>query len=482
MNGIVVRMRVWLMSVLMCVGVNAEDAKPPNIILIMADDLGWAELGSYGQEKIKTPRLDRLAAEGMRFTQFYAGSAVCAPSRCNLMTGMHGGNAYIRDNGEIKNPEKDRFGGQTPLPADVPTIAKTLKSMGYVTGCFGKWGLGGQGSSGDPLKQGFDRFYGYNCQRNAHNLYPLYLENDDKIDVLEGNTQESTGEQYAPQLIADQAVKFVRDNRDKPFFLYYPTVLPHLALQVPDDHLAKYRGQWEETPYKGKSYQPHETPKACYAAMISFIDDQVGRLMDLLVELEIDDSTVVLFTSDNGTTFLKDQVDYEFFNSVGELRGLKGQLYEGGIRVPLIVRWPGKVEGGTTSKLISAHYDIPATLAEIAGGEYVADSDGISMLPTLLGKADQQKEHEFLLWDFAGYGGQLAVRRGNWKIVKRGVRKNPDAKWELYHIKKDIGEAENVAVNFPQIVEELEAIMIRERSVPELAKFRFGFYAEAAEN
>ena len=455
---------------------SARAANKPNIILIMADDLGYRELGCYGQTKIQTPNIDQLAKEGMIFSQFYAGSAVCAPSRCNLMTGRHGGHAYIRDNGEIKNPAKDRFGGQMPIPANSPCIAKTLKAAGYATGCFGKWGLGGQGTSGDPLMQGFDRFYGYNCQRNAHNLYPLYLEDDDRLHLLEGNTRGVTGKQYAPQLIADQMLKFVRENKDQPFFLYYPTVIPHLPLQVTDEYLNLYKGKWQETPHKKGGYQPHDTPKACYAGMITFMDAQIGRLMNLLVELEIDDNSIVIFTSDNGTTFLKSQVDYEFFESVGKLRGLKGQLYEGGIRVPLVVRWPGRIKAGSKSELLCAHYDLPATLAEIAGADFGEGSDGISLQPNFLG--EQQKAHEFLVWDFAGYGGQLAVRMGKWKGIWRGVKKNPDVTMELYDLDADIGETKDLAANHPEIVARLKAIMKQQRNMPELQKFRFGKYAE----
>ncbi|MCK5458107.1 MAG: sulfatase-like hydrolase/transferase, partial [Melioribacteraceae bacterium] len=253
-----------------------ETPKKPNIVLIMADDLGWQELGSYGQTKIETPNIDKLAAEGMRFTQFYSGSAVCAPSRCNLMTGKHGGHAYIRNNGEIKDKVPGIFGGQSPILPNEPTIAKTLKGEGYTTGCFGKWGLGAVGTTGDPLNQGFDRFYGYNCQRHAHNLYPKYLVSDSTNEALEGNTRGITGETYAPQRIADEMLKFVKENKDKPFFVYYPTVIPHLALQVPDENLKQYQGKWEDEPYVSGSYQPHPTPKACYASMISFMDEQVG--------------------------------------------------------------------------------------------------------------------------------------------------------------------------------------------------------------
>ncbi|HEC02152.1 MAG TPA: twin-arginine translocation signal domain-containing protein, partial [Phycisphaerales bacterium] len=297
----------------------------PNIIFIMADDLGYKELGCYGQQKIKTPNVDLLASEGMRFTDYYTGSAVCAPARCNLMTGKHGGHAYIRNNSEVGG--WDSFNGQLPLPENTTTIASLLKKQGYATGAFGKWGLGGIGSTGDPLNMGFDRFFGYNCQRHAHNLYPNYLVSDRGKFTLEGNTRGLTGEKYAPQVIADEMLKFIRENKDRRFFVYYPTIIPHLALQAPQEDIDRYKGKWPETPYEGKSYLPHPTPRACYAAMVSFLDKQVGRIMQLLKELDLDDNTIVFFTSDNGTTYLKEQVDYEFFDSVGPLRGLKGSLY-----------------------------------------------------------------------------------------------------------------------------------------------------------
>jgi len=445
-----------------------------NIIFIMADDLGYQELGCYGQQKIQTPHIDRLAAEGMLFTQYYTGSAVCAPARCNLMTGKHGGHAYVRNNSEIGG--WDSFRGQLPLPAETVTIASLLKQQGYVTGAFGKWGLGEVGSTGDPLNRGFDRFVGYNCQRHAHNLYPKYLVNDrDKI-TLEGNTRGLTGKHYAPQVIADEMLKFIRENKEKPFFVYYPTVIPHLALQVPEEDLNQYKGKWPETPYKGKSYLPHPTPKACYAAMISFMDRQVGHIMKLLKELNLDDNTVVLFTSDNGTTYLKEQVDYEFFNSVGPLRGLKGSLYEGGIRMPMVVRWPGKIKAGTVSDHLAAHYDALATLADIAGAKAPKDTDGISFVPTLLSQPVQQKKHDYLFWDFAGYGGQLAVRMGKWKGIKRDLRKNPDAPLELYDLENDVSEKNNVAEEYPKVVARIESIMLEARSRPITKKFQFGRY------
>jgi len=455
-----------------------DPSKKPNIVFIMADDLGWKELGCYGQKKIRTPYIDRMAAEGMRFDRYYAGSAVCAPSRCNLMTGKHGGHAFIRNNHGGRSSDPLIFAGQLPIPPEETTMAETLKACGYATGCFGKWGLGAPGSTGDPLKQGFDRFYGYNCQAHAHNLYPRYLVSQDKNEMLEGNTRGLTGKHYGPQRIADEMLTFVREHKDEPFFLYYPSVIPHLALQVPEEELEQYKGKWEETPYTGKSYLPHPTPKACYAAMISFLDKQVGRLFALLKELGIDDNTIVFFTSDNGTTHLKEQVDYDFFESVGPLRGLKGSLYEGGIRVPMVVWWPGHIAPGTQTRHIAAHYDIPATLADIVGTDFVKGTDGISFLPTLLGDEKNQKEHEYLFWDFTGYGAQLAVRMGKWKGVKQNLKKKPDAPLELYDLDNDIGETTDVADQYPDIAKRIEQIMVQGRVKPSFEPFRFGKYSD----
>lgn len=461
-------------AVLILIGINrVEAAKLPNIIYIMADDLGYAELGSYGQKKIRTKHLDQMAEEGMRFTQHYTSSPVCAPARCSLMTGKHGGHAYVRTNFEIGAWETHR--GQLPIREDDTTIAEVLKKRGYTTGAFGKWGLGEVGSSGDPLKQGFDRFFGYNCQRHAHNLFPNYLVDDSGKRKLKGNTRGLTGETYGPQAIADEVLKFVRQNKDKPFFLYYPTVIPHLALQAPQKDIDEYKGEWTETPYKGKSYLPHPTPRSAYAAMITFMDKQIGRLMALLKELDLDDNTLVFFTSDNGTTFLKEQVDFEFFNSVDGLRGLKGSVHEGGIRVPLIVRWPGRIKAGSVSGHISAHYDAMATLADVAGTKSAKDSDGISYLPTLLGKK-QQRKHDYMFWDFAGYGGQLAVRQGPWKAVKKNLKKKPNAPLELYNLESDLAESKDLAAEKPEIAKRMQQIMLEARTVPEIKQFRFGQY------
>ena len=457
-------------------GLTQASARKPNIVFIMADDLGWQELGCYGQKRIRTPHLDRMAVEGMRFTRYYAGSAVCAPSRCNLLTGKHGGHAFVRDNHEIANPDRRIFGGQLPIPADEITVAEMLKTCGYTAGCFGKWGLGAPGSSGDPLSQGFDRFYGYNCQRHAHNLYPSYLVRDRERDVLDGNSDGLTGEQYAPERIGEEMFQFIRRNRNRPFFVYFASVTPHLALQVPEKDLAEYAGLWKEEPYAGTSYLPHPTPKACYAAMIGFLDRQVGKLFALLRELGLDKNTIVFFTSDNGTTTLKEQVDADFFESVGPLRGLKGSLYEGGIRVPMIARWPGRIPAATVSDHTAAHYDIMATLAEIAGGPVPPGTDGIGFLPSLLGQSNRQQTHEYLFWDFSGYGGQLAARLGRWKGIKKDLRKNPDAALELYDLESDIGEKNDVARLHTDTSARMEAVMREGRTMPPFEGFRFGRY------
>ncbi len=458
-------------------GLDVGASKKPNIVYIYTDDLGYRELGCYGQEIIQTPNIDRMCREGMKFTDHYTGAPVCAPARCNLMTGKHGGNAYIRNNYEIG--EWDSFQGQLPLPADTVTVADLLKQAGYTNGAFGKWGLGGVGSAGDPLNQGFDRFFGYNCQRKAHNLYPRYLIDDSEEYVLEGNTRGLTGEHYAPQVIADKMLEWVREHGDEQFFLYYPTVLPHLPLQVPQEFIDMYAGRWEETPYQAGSYLSHPTPRAAYAAMITFLDHQVGRLMDLLKELGLDENTIVMFTSDNGTTHLGPvQVDYEFFNSVGELRGLKGRLYEGGIRVPMIARWPGRIKPGSVTDHISAQYDVLATLCDLAGVEIPDDTDGISFLPTLLSRSARQRPHEYLFWDFAGYGGQIAVRMGKWKGLKTNLNRRPNNPVELYDLHTDIGEQNDVATDHPEVVAKIEEIMLAARTKPEVERFRFGPYRE----
>jgi arylsulfatase A len=469
---------------LVCPDLTATPARKPNIIFFIADDLGYGDVGCYGQTKIHTPNVDRLAAEGIKFTQHYAGSPVCAPSRCVLMTGRHSGHSAVRDNREIK-PE-----GQFPLPPGTVTLARLLQKNGYATGAFGKWGLGGPESSGEPLKQGFDHFFGYNCQRVAHNLYPTYLWNDhqrvtlDNQEIKENqklpdradpNSPESykifTGKAYAPDLYAEQAFRFIRDNKERPFFLFFPTIVPHVALQVPEDSLKEYEGKFPETPYTGgKGYLPQRTPHAAYAAMITRMDRELGRMLALIKELNLDDDTIIIFTSDNGPA-PQDMggTDAKFFNSSGPLRSGKTSIYEGGIREPLVVRWHGKIKAGATSDQVTGFEDWLPTLLELGGGKSSTptDIDGISFAPVLLGK--KITERPFLYREFPAYGGQQAIRVADWKAVRQNLKPKgkakPDLHIELYDLKNDIAESHDVSSEHPEITAKLDKLM-REQHVP----------------
>jgi arylsulfatase A len=453
----------------------AADPKP-NVVFILADDLGYRELGSFGQKLIQTPNLDALAKQGMRLTQHYCGNAVCAPSRCVLMTGKDPGHAFVRSN-KSTPPE-----GQQPIPDSEVTLAELMKGQGYVTGAFGKWGLGGPESAGRPLNQGVDRFFGYNCQAHAHSYYPSYLWDDDhhvelnNVPPVPGHASlkkgadksdpriydEFKGQDYAPDRINAAALDFIRANKDRPFFLYIPTVIPHVALHVPDEELKPYlQLGWKDPPFtreSGYGYTPHFTPRAAYAAMISRMDRYIGNVLNLLDELELAENTIVVFSSDNGTTHLGQEVDFTFFNSVGELRGLKGSLYEGGVRVPTIVRWPGKVTPGSTSDRVSGFEDWMPTLMEVVGGADTvpANVDGISMLPTL--KGETQPERPYLYREFPSYGGQQTIRVGDWKAVRQNMSKG-NLEIELYNIAEDIGEQNNVAEDHKEVVTKLAAMM-----------------------
>ncbi len=464
--------------------VQAAEPKT-NIVFILADDLGYRELGSFGQQLIRTPNLDELAKQGMRLTQHYCGNAVCAPSRCVLMTGKHPGHAYVRSNRSTP-PE-----GQQPIPDSEVTLAELMKGQGYATGAFGKWGLGGPESSGEPLRQGVDRFFGYNCQSHAHSYYPSYLWDNDRHVQLDNTPEipghaslakdadksdprsydQFKGQDYAPDRINAAALDFIRSHKDEPFFLYYPTVIPHVALHVPDDELEPYLALgWNDPPFtreSGYGYTPHFTPRAAYAAMITRLDRYVGNVLNLLDELELTDNTLVVFSSDNGTTHLDKEVDYTFFSSVGELRGLKGSLYEGGVRVPTIVRWPGRIAPGSTSDRVSGFEDWMPTLMDVVGGtETLPDNiDGISMLPTLLGKS--QPERPYLYREFPSYGGQQTIRVGDWKAVRQNMTKgNLDI--ELYNIATDIGEENDVAKDHPDLVAKLAKMMETVRTPSEV--------------
>jgi arylsulfatase len=456
---------------------DSDDARP-NIIYILADDLGYSEVGCYGQQKIKTPHIDKLAAAGMRFTQHYSGSAVCAPTRCMLLTGKHSGHAYIRGNDEMgdrgdvwNDPELE---GQRPLKEGTETLGRMLQRRGYKTACIGKWGLGWYGSSGDPNQQGFDHYFGYICQRVAHNYYPTHLWKDGKkvmldnppfkahqklpadADPMDPKSYEAYhGKDYAPDFLVQDAVEFIRENRDGPFFLYFCTPVPHVSLQVPEDSLEAYLGAFPETPYWGeKSYLPHRAPRAAYAAMVTRMDRDIGKLVTELKRLKIYDNTVIMFSSDNGPTF-NGGTDSEFFESNGALNGLKCSLLEGGIRVPMIACWPGHIRPGSITDHVSAQWDVMATMADLTGAQAPADSDGISFLATLTG-AGRQEKHEYLYWEYAG---QQAVRLGDWKGYRRNAKKFPDEPIRLYHLGKDPAETTDVAGNRPEILKRMVAIM-----------------------
>ena len=413
-------------------GLIANKTQRPNIIFILADDLGYGDLGCYGQKHIKTPNIDRIAAEGIRFTQHYAGSTVCAPSRCVLMTGLHTGHTAVRGNREIK-PE-----GQYPIAAETITVAKVLKRAGYITAVVGKWGLGGPGSSGVPNKQGFDHWFGYLCQRKAHSYYPEYLWKNGKKIILEKNKAGKKGT-YSHDLFTAEAMDFIRQNRNRRFFLYLPYTIPHTRYEIPSTE-----------PY---SDRPWAKKEKVHAAMITRMDRDIGRTMNLLKKLNIDEKTIVFFSSDNGAT----QRWEGRFDSSGLLRGRKRDMYEGGIRTPLVVKWPGKIKPAAESDHISAFWDFLPTCAELAGVSAPENIDGISMVPTLLGRDDRQKRHKFLYWEFFHWkkGFYLAVRMGDFKVV----RLSPTGPLELYNLKTDIAEKNNIAAEHPEIIAEIEAYL-----------------------
>jgi len=427
----------------------------PNIIYILADDLGYGDLGCYGQKIIKTPNIDKMAEEGMRFTDHYAGSTVCAPSRCCLMTGLHTGHALIRGNARV------------PLrPSDV-TVAELLKQAGYSTGIIGKWGLGEPDSTGVPNRQGFDYWFGYLNQRHAHNYYPNYLwRNEEKVelknevrDVNPPGGVATKRVEYSHDLFAEEALDFVEKNRDNPFFLYLALTIPHANNEAGNKGMEVPSLE----PYADKDWPE---PQKGHAAMITRMDGDVGRLMAKLKELGLDNDTLVMFTSDNGP-HKEGGADPTFFNSSGPLQAYKRALYEGGIRVPMIARWPGRIKAGSVSNHVSAFWDFLPTCCELVGVKAPEGIDGISMVPTLLGRPGEQREHEFLYWEFHEQGKRQAVRMGDWKGIRQNVAKNPDGPIELYNLKNDIGEKNNVAVRHPGIVAKIEECMKTARTPSE---------------
>lgn len=428
----------------------------PNIVFILADDLGYGDLGCYGQKLIETPNIDKLAANGMKFTQYYAGTSVCAPSRSSFMTGQHTGHTPIRGNKEIE-PE-----GQAPLPDSAFTIAEMFQKAGYATGGFGKWGLGYPGSEGVPTKQGFDDFYGYNCQRQSHNYFPNHLWNNDQRVELDNTIAKQT--QYAPDLIQLEALNFIEKNKKKPFFLYLPYTLPHAGLQLPenDPAFAYYKKKFNEQPkpvkfWNGEGYEPQAYPHAAYAAMVTKLDNYVGELMKKLKESGLDKNTLIIFTSDNGP-HIEGGNDPAFFHSSDGLRGIKRQLFEGGIREPMIAYWPGVIKKNQTSDLICATWDFFPTFAKIVNQPISPVLDGLSILPTLISKGIQ-KQHEYLYWEFHEDGGRQAVRMGNWKGVRENAMKGKNGPIQLFNLAKDPGEKNNIASKNPLVVKKISAIM-----------------------
>lgn len=482
---------------------DQENTKKPNIIYILADDLGRAELGCFGQEKIETPNIDQLAREGMCFTNHYCGQAVSAPSRCVLFTGLHTGHAYIRGNDEVGSRgdvwsheamlRDSSLEGQRPVPANTIMIPRKLKEAGYATACIGKWGLGWPGSESTPNKMGFDFFYGYNCQRQAHTYYPPFLYRNECREYLENKllvpgTKIDEGadprdeksyakyvqKQYAPDLMYKEILDFVERSKDEPFALFWTTPVPHVPLQAPERWIKHYVEKFgDEEPYLGdKGYFPCRYPHATYAAMISYWDEQIGGLVQKLKDLGIYENTVIIYTSDNGPTF-NGGSDSPFFDSAkpykSELGWGKASLREGGIRVPMIASWPGHIPAGSKSDLLSAFWDMMPTMCELAGVEPPA-TDGISMVPEMLGQTADQKKHEYLYWEYPEAGGQKAVRIGNWKAFVRNIRKG-GRNVELYDLSDYPYEQNDVSEQHPDIVEKVLEIFRTEHVDPEVKRF-----------
>lgn len=439
--------------------------KLPNIVFILADDLGWGDLGCYGQQLFETPNIDSLAARGLRFTQCYSGTTVSAPSRSCLVTGTHSGHTAIRGNLEL-DPE-----GQFPLPHGASTIFHDLQAAGYRTGAFGKWGLGYIGTSGDPQAQGIDSFYGYNCQLLAHSYYPDHLwDNNTRVELADNNENVPYGQgTYSQDLIHARALEFIDQAAadGQRFFLWYPTIIPHAELIVPEDSIiVKHRGLYPETPFRGVTegmpgfrkggYYSQDYPHATFAAMVSRLDTYVGQIVDKLREDGLLENTVIIFASDNGP-HKEGGADPDFFDSNGPWRGYKRDVYEGGIRVPMIVSWPGHVVEGAETDFMCSFWDMMPTLRELTGNGETQGLDGVSLLPLLSG-ADGQQEHDFLYFEFQELGGRQAVRKGPWKLVRLNVRGESPV-MELYNLDDDPGETVDLAASCPDKVAELYAIM-----------------------
>ncbi len=435
--------KTLIFSTFTLLGVKA--AERPNIVYILLDDAGYGDLSCYGQTKFETPNIDRLAAEGMKFTSHYSGSTVCAPSRAVLMTGKHTGRVAVRGNFSRKH------NGEVPLKSSEVTLPEILQKAGYQTAAFGKWGLGPVGSEGGPENQGIDHFFGYNDQKAAHNYYPEFLWENDKKVPLEAGT-------YSHTAIFDKSLEWVRTHYEEPFFLYLPVTIPHASMHVPEKYAAPFRKkfpQFEDT--VGTYSGPDVTnPAAMFAGMMTLMDEDVGRLVALLEELGVDKDTLVILSSDNGAHIEGGHMP-DFFDSTGPFRGYKRSLTDGGIRVPMIAKWKGHVAADEETDLISAHWDILPTICEIVGADIPDGVTGLSMLPTLIGKGEQAK-HDYLYWEFTNQTEKRALRFGDWKVVQNNLETlGKDAPFELYNIVEDQGEENDLSEKMPELIEKAEA-------------------------
>ena len=496
-----------LLILLLITSCNFQESNKPNIILFFYDDLGYGEIGVYGQKIIETRNIDDLAKNGLRFTNFYSGSPVCAPSRSILLTGLHGGHTKIRGNHEYgsrgdvwdyaKMSEDPNLEGQYPIGESELIFPKLLKGVGYSNGMVGKWGLGPPNSNSIPTKMGFDYFYGYNCQRMAHNLYPPHLWENESRDMLdnkvispklklkpgqdpydENNYKVFNQNDFAPDKMHIKAQEFIENNHDNPFFLYYASPIPHAPLQAPKYLIDKYREIiGDEEPYLGNvGYFPTRYPRATYAAMIEYIDIQVGEIIAQLKRLNIYDNTVILLTSDNGPTYAGG-VDFEYFNSTGIFQNkpdrMKGYTYEGGVRVPFVVSWPKKIRNGRVVDDVSISYDLFATISELSGVDETYSTDGISLVD-LFTDENISLDREYIYWEFPSYGGQQAARMGDFKALRTDIKKGND-KIELYNLSEDIREQTDISSENPEIIKKFSDIFIREHIKSDIKRFQMGY-------
>lgn len=471
---------IRLLFCCVCFSVSHAAESPRHVVFILADDLGWGELGCYGQKKIKTPHIDQLARDGMRFTQHYSGAPVCAPARCVLLSGKHTGHADIRGNRQASVSFPEFKEGQHPIAADTWLISQSFKEAGFATAATGKWGLGPAQSTGDPNRHGFDLFYGYNCQAVAHSFYPKFLWRNDQQVLLnetpipghakpvkgEVKAEDWIGKNYASTSILSEALQFIEQHKKEKFFLYLPFIEPHVSMHPPLDSVREYPEEWDDKPYHGQSgYLPHPRPRAGYAAMISDLDRHVGKVVAALRDAGILEQTLIVFTSDNGTTHMANDpqfgiggVDAAFFQSTLDLKGYKGSVYEGGLRVPMIVRYPAAIQAGSVCDAPGYFADWFPTVVEACGLRQRDGLDGESLWPIMTGEKPPSTRKP-MVWAYPEYGGQVAVRIGDHKVLRRGLHTKKPGEWEVYDIAKDRGETKNLAPQKLELIEEAKKIL-----------------------